>query len=97
MSVFPPTPSKLIRSLKGLADAQDEERWARFVELYKPAIRDFIRLQDPDMSDSEWKNQDEERKAKLAIEAAKAERVKQLEKMSEEERKIWLEQHAADC
>ena len=45
---------------------------------------------------SEWKNQDEERKAKLAIEAAKAERVKQLEKMSEEERKIWLEQHAAE-
>lgn len=53
MSVFPPTPSKLIRSLKGLADAQDEERWARFVELYEPAIRDFIRLQDPDMSEAD--------------------------------------------
>jgi len=45
---------------------------------------------------NEWKNQDEERKTKLAIEAAKAERVKELEKMSEEERKIWLEQHAAE-
>ena len=44
----------------------------------------------------EWKKQDEERKTRLAIEAAKAERVKELEKMSEEERKIWLEQHAAE-
>ena len=42
----------------------------------------------------EWKKQDEERKARLAIEAAKAERVKELEKMSQEEREAWEAQHA---
>jgi type II secretion system protein D len=45
---------------------------------------------------NEWKNQDEERKTKLAIEAAKAERVKELEKMSEEERKLWFKEHDVD-
>ena len=42
---------------------------------------------------AEWKKQDEERKTRLAIEAAKAERVKAIEKMSEEERALWLEEH----
>ena len=51
MSIFPHTPHELIRSLKDVADGQDDARWARFVELYEPAIRDFIRLQDPDMSE----------------------------------------------
>lgn len=41
----------------------------------------------------EWKKQDEERKAKLAIEKAKMDRAKKLEKMSEDERKFWLELH----
>ena len=53
MSVFSPTPRTLIRSLRELADGQDEARWARFVELYEPAIRDFIRVQDPDMSEAD--------------------------------------------
>jgi len=53
MSVFSPTPHALMRSLKDLADEQDEARWARFVELYEPAIRDFIRLQDPDIPEAD--------------------------------------------
>ena len=53
MSVFPHTPHELIRSLRDIADGQDEARWARFVELYEPAIRDFVRLQDPDMSEAD--------------------------------------------
>ena len=41
----------------------------------------------------EWARQDEERKTKLAIEKAKMDRAKKLEKMDEEERKFWLELH----
>ena len=41
----------------------------------------------------EWKKQDEERRTKLAIEKAKVERARKLEKMGEEERKAWLEIH----
>jgi len=49
MSVFAPTPHDLIHSLKEVDAEHDEARWARFVELYEPAIREFIRLQDPDI------------------------------------------------
>ena len=49
MAVFPQTPETLIRSLGELDEKTDEARWARFVELYEPAIREFIRLQDPDI------------------------------------------------
>lgn len=41
----------------------------------------------------EWQKQDEERQTKLAIEKAKVERAKKLEKMSEAERKAWIEVH----
>ena len=49
MAVFPATPATLIRSLGELAERSDDAHWARFVELYEPAIREFIRLQDPDI------------------------------------------------
>ena len=49
MAVFPETPRTLIRSLADLAAGADEAAWARFVELYEPAVREFVRLQDPDM------------------------------------------------
>ena len=49
MAVFPQTPQTLIRRLGDLEAANDEVLWARFVELYEPAIREFIRLQEPDM------------------------------------------------
>ena len=41
----------------------------------------------------QWRIQDEERRTKIAIEKAKVERVKQLEKMSKEEREMWLKMH----
>ena len=49
MAVFPQTPQTLIRRLGDLGAANDEVLWARFVELYEPAIREFIRLQEPDI------------------------------------------------
>lgn len=42
---------------------------------------------------AEAKKQDEERQTRLAIEKWKMERAKALEKMSESERKFWIEQH----
>jgi type II secretion system protein D len=44
----------------------------------------------------EWAKQDEERKTRMAIEQEKVKRAKALEKMSEEERKTWLELHKKD-
>ena len=41
----------------------------------------------------QWKIQDEERRTKIAIEKAKVDRVKQLEKMSKDERELWLKMH----
>ena len=41
----------------------------------------------------QWKIQDEERRTKIAIEKAKVDRVKRLEKMSKEERELWLKMH----
>ena len=41
----------------------------------------------------EWKKQDEERKTKLAIEKAKLDRARALEKMDETERQFWIEAH----
>lgn len=41
----------------------------------------------------EWKKQDEERKTRLAIEKAKMDRARALEKMDDEERKFWIETH----
>ena len=41
----------------------------------------------------EWAKQDEERRTRIAIEQEKVERAKQLEKLSEEERALWLKMH----
>ena len=41
----------------------------------------------------QWRIQDEERRTKIAIEKAKVDRVKKLEKMSKEERELWLKIH----
>ena len=41
----------------------------------------------------EWKKQDEERKTKLAIEKAKVDRAKKLEKMTKDEREFWIDLH----
>ena len=41
----------------------------------------------------EWAKQDEERKTRIAIEQEKVKRAKQLEKLSEEERALWIKMH----
>ena len=83
--------AEAIRRKKSLSDSKpwDDHGWSAS-ELADPVSQkeQMRRIQE------EWKNQDEERAAKLAIEAAKAERVKEIEKMSADERKIWEEQHA---
>ena len=43
--------------------------------------------------EDEWKKQDEERKTKLAIEKAKVDRAKKLEKMTKDEREFWINLH----
>ena len=85
--------AEALRRKKVMSDSTpwDDHGWSAS-ELADPVTQkeQMRRIQE------EWKKQDEERKTRLAIEAAKAERVKELEKMSEEERKIWMEQHAAE-
>lgn len=53
MPIFPQTPRTLLRRLSDLKAGDDEAGWARFVELYEPAIREFVRLQEPDMPDAD--------------------------------------------
>ena len=79
-----------LRRKKALSDPRpwDDNGWSAS-PLADPVSRkeQLRRFQD------EWKKQDEERKTKLAIEKAKVERAKKLEKMGEEERKAWIELH----
>ena len=49
MAVFPLTPRTLLRRLSDFRQADDELLWARFVELYESAVREFIRLQDSEI------------------------------------------------
>lgn len=48
MPIFPQTPRSVLRRL-GENCVEEERLWARFVELYDPAIRSFIHLQEPDI------------------------------------------------
>ncbi len=52
-SLWPQTPKSLLTRIADLAEGEDEAEWARFVELYSPAIGRFIRLLDPDMPDAD--------------------------------------------
>ena len=79
-----------LRRKKTLSDPNpwDDHGWS-LSELADPVEKkeQLRRLKD------EWKKQDEERKTKIAIEKAKVERVKALEKMSQDERELWLKMH----
>ena len=83
--------AEALRRKKVMSDSSpwDDHGWSAS-ELADPVSQkeQMRRIQE------EWKKQDEERKTRLAIEAAKAERVKELDKMSQEEREAWEEQHA---
>jgi len=82
--------AEAIRRKRAVSDAHawEDHGWSAS-KLAEPVSKkeQLRRLRD------EFKKQDEERQAKIAIEKEKVERVKQLEKMSKEERKIWLEMH----
>ena len=43
MSAFPETPATLLVKLAAQVTGEDEANWARFVDLYVPAIREFAR------------------------------------------------------
>jgi len=43
MSAFPVTPADLLRKLAAQVTGEDEDNWARFAELYVPAIKDLAR------------------------------------------------------
>lgn len=78
------------RRKKTLSDPNpwDDHGWS-LSELADPVEQkeQLRRLKD------EWRKRDEERKTKIAIEKAKVERVKALEKMDKDERELWLKMH----
>ena len=82
--------AEAIRRKKTLPDANawDDNGWSAS-PLADPVSKkeQLRRLKD------EWKKQDEERKARIAIEQEKVKRVQRLREMDEEERNLWLEMH----
>ena len=55
----------MLTRIASLADGEDEAEWARFVELYGPAIDRFVRMQDPDMPDADVEDMVQATLAKL--------------------------------
>ena len=82
--------AEALRRKRSLSDARpwDDHGWSDS-ELADPVSKKELlrRLKD------EAARQDEERQNRLAVEKWKLERAKALEKMSEAERKFWIEQH----
>jgi len=82
--------AEAMRRKRALSDARpwDDHGWSAS-ELADPISKKELmrRLKD------EAKKQDEERQNRLAVEKWKLDRAKELEKMSEAERKFWIEQH----
>ena len=82
--------AEALRRKRALSDPKpwDDHGWS-LSELADPVSKkeQMRRLKE------EWKKQDEERKTKLAIESEKVKRAKALERMSEDERKFWLDMH----
>ena len=79
-----------LRRKKALSDPRpwDDRGWSA-----SPLADPVSRKEQLRRFKDEWKKQDEERKTKLAIEKAKVERARKLEKMSDAERKAWIELH----
>lgn len=79
-----------IRRKKTLSDAKpwDDNGWsASDLSDGVSKKEQMRRLKD------EWAKQDEERKAKLAIEQMKVKRAQELKELSKEEREVWLKMH----
>lgn len=62
---WPQTPRSILTRLASLAAGEDEAEWARFVELYGPAIDRFVRMQDPAMTDEDVEDMVQDTLAKL--------------------------------
>ena len=79
-----------MRRKKSLSDPRpwEDEGWSA-----SPLADPVSRKEQLRRFKDEWRKQDEERKTKLAIEKAKMDRARNLEKMSEAERKAWIEIH----
>ena len=82
--------AEALRRKKALSDTRpwDDHGWSA-----SPIADPVSRKEQMRKLKDEWKNQDEERKTKLAIEDEKVKRAKALEQMSKEERNHWLEMH----
>ena len=82
--------AEAIRRKKTLSDANawDDNGWSASPLADPVSKREQLRrLKD------EWKKQDDERKARIAIEQEKVKRMQKLREMDEEERRLWLEMH----
>jgi hypothetical protein len=87
---FDAAKAEAIRRKKSLSDTNpwDDKGWS--VSDLSDGVskkEQLRRLKD------EWEKQDEERKTRIAIEQEKVKRAKQLEKLSEEERALWIKMH----
>ena len=82
--------AEALRRKKALSDTRpwDDHGWSA-----SPLADPVSKQEQMRKLKDEWKKQDEERKAKLAIEDEKVKRAKALEQMSKEERNHWLEMH----
>ena len=82
--------AEALRRKKALSDPRpwDDHGWS-----LSPLADPVSKQEQMRRIKEEWKKQDEERKARIAIEKSKVDRVKQLEKMSKEERELWLKMH----
>ena len=82
--------AEAIRRKKAMSDARawEDNGWS-LSEVADPVAKkeQMRRIKE------EWKKQDEERKTRLAIEKAKVDRAKELQKMSKQERELWLKMH----
>ena len=63
--LWPQTPKSLLMRIADLAAGEDEAEWARFVELYGPAIRKFVRLLGSDIPEADVDDMVQETLVKL--------------------------------
>ena len=53
MGLFPETPKSVLKRIADLREGTDESAWDRFSELYRPAIREFIRISSPVLQEAD--------------------------------------------
>ena len=53
MGLFPKTPKTVLQRISDLQNGTDESSWERFSELYRPAIREYVRITSPALPESD--------------------------------------------